>query len=48
MAAKKKTLYRKNDALDVIDIPKSAFEVFLVFVIILFLRVLHLNIRLRS
>lgn len=37
MAAKKKTLYRKNDALDVIDITKSAFEVFIVFVIILFL-----------
>lgn len=35
MAAKKRTLYRKNDARDVIDITKSAFEVLLVFIILL-------------
>ena len=35
MAAKKKTFYRKNDARDVIDITKSAFEVLLVFIILL-------------
>ena len=36
MAAGKRMLYRKNDVLDVIDITKSAFEVFIVLIIALF------------